>query len=234
MAILVPQAATGRLASRLNWLRAGVLGANDGIVSTAGIVMGVAGATADSTAILIAGLAGMVAGALSMAGGEYVSVSSQRDTEVAAIGHTRDELASDPDGALDELARQYRDRGVSPETAHRVASELTAHDPLGAHAEIRLGISAHERTSPWQAALASAASFVCGAIIPLLAMTLAPSVVRVPATVLAVLVATAVTGQVSATLSGSPRTGPVVRNVSVGVLAMTLTYVLGHLAGLVI
>ena len=145
------------IGNRLSWLRAGVLGANDGIVSTAGIVMGVAGATSERPTILVAGVAGLVAGALSMAAGEYVSVSTQRDSEEALLDKERRELRDDPDDELAELADLYVQKGLSPDLASRVAVELTEHDALGAHAEAELGIDPDDLTSPWQAAWASMA-----------------------------------------------------------------------------
>ena len=154
-------------AAKLNWLRAGVLGANDGIVSTAGLVFGVAGATQDSIALLIAGLAGLVAGALSMAGGEYVSVSSQRDTEIAALANERLEIERDPAGKLRQLADHFAARGMSDALATQVAEELTEHDALAAHALTNLGIDSKEQTSPWHAAWASMIAFTLGALIPL-------------------------------------------------------------------
>ncbi len=220
-----------RLNAKLNWLRAGVLGANDGIVSTAGLVMGVAGAAVSSTTLLIAGLAGVVAGALSMAGGEYVSVSSQRDTEIAAIEAERRKLASQPEEELATLAAIYRGKGLSPETASSVARELSAKDALGAHTEAKLGIDAEERTSPWHAAWASMAAFTVGAMIPLLAMVLSPASVRVWATVAAVSVALLLTGYTSAHLGGGSPVRPMSRNLVVGTLAMGLTYFVGHMVG---
>jgi VIT1/CCC1 family predicted Fe2+/Mn2+ transporter len=226
-----PPDKSGRLASKLNWLRAGVLGANDGIVSTAGIVMGVAGATANSQALLIAGLAGLVAGALSMAGGEYVSVSSQRDTEIAAVKEVRETLCEEPDAALGALAAVYRMKGLDDALAEKVASELTRHDAVGAQVEAQLGISADETTSPWQAALASLLSFTVGALIPLLAMVLSPTGVRVVTTAGAVVIALILTGTISARL-GNARLGVgALRNVVVGSLTMGLTYLVGHLVG---
>ena len=150
------------LGARLNWLRAGVLGANDGLVSTAGVVVGVAGATATVSTILTAGIAALVAGALSMAGGEYVSVSTQRDTEEAAIARERKELATIPEEEEAELARLYQGRGLSEELARQVAKELTAGDALRAHAEAELHIDPDELTDPWQAAIASLISFAVG------------------------------------------------------------------------
>lgn len=219
------------LSQRLNWLRAGVLGANDGIVSTAGLVFGVAGATTDSVAVLVAGLAGMVAGALSMAGGEYVSVSSQKDSELAALRQQEHELAADPEGKRDQLAGHYRAQGLSPELAAQVASELSEHSALDAHAQVFLNLDATEPVSPWSAARASLLAFVAGSVIPLLAIVLAPLDYRLPLTVAAVLIALIVTGFVSARLGGA-RPGPaIVRNVVVGSLAMGLTYAVGWAVG---
>lgn len=218
-------------AARLNWLRAGVLGANDGIISTAGLVVGVAGATASSTTILIAGLAGLVAGSLSMAGGEYVSVSSQRDAEIAILEKERRELAEQPELELEELAGLYQHKGLSADLAHRVAEELTAKDALRAHAEAELGIDADERTSPTNAAIASMISFAVGALLPLLAMVLTPTAFRLPVTTVAVLLAVAVTGAVSARLGQAPPLRAVLRNIVVGALAMGLTYVVGRFVG---
>jgi VIT1/CCC1 family predicted Fe2+/Mn2+ transporter len=219
------------LGARLNRLRAGVLGANDGIVSTAGLVVGVAGASTDRAPVLVAGLAGLVAGALSMAGGEYVSVSTQRDTERAALRTESWELAHLPDQELDELTAIYRDKGLDEATAREVAVQLTAKDALAAHAEAELGIDPDERTSPWQAALASMLAFVAGSVLPLLAIALPPLATRVPVTVVAVTLALALTGVVSARL-GRARVRPaVVRNVVVGLLAMGVTFAVGTLIG---
>jgi len=216
---------------RLNWLRAGVLGANDGIVSVAGLVMGVAGATSNSHAILIAGIAGLVAGALSMAAGEYVSVSTQRDTEQALLHKERRELREDPDAELAELAGLYRQKGLSADLAQRVAEELTAHDALAAHAEVELGIDPDDLTNPWHAAWASLIAFTVGALLPLLTITLVPSAFRIWATVGAVVIALAVTGYVSAALGQAHRPRAVLRNVCGGLLAMAITYGIGVLFG---
>ena len=167
------------MAGRLNWLRAGVLGANDGIVSTAGIVIGVAGATANRSVILTAGIAGLAAGALSMAVGEYVSVSTQRDTERALLAKERRELHEMPDEELAELTEIYVGKGLSPDVAALVARQLTDHDALGAHAEAELGINPDELSSPWHAAFASLVAFTVGALLPLLAIALPPPVARV-------------------------------------------------------
>ncbi|WP_380166085.1 VIT family protein [Jannaschia sp. R86511] len=219
------------VSAKMNWLRAGVLGANDGIVSTAGLVVGVAGATTDTTSLLVAGVAGLVAGALSMAGGEYVSVSTQRDSERALLAKEARELVETPDEELAELAGFYRDRGLSDATAQQVAEELTAHDALRAHAEIELGIDGDSLVNPWHAAWASLMSFTLGALLPLLAIVLPPAGVRLPVTVLAVVAALSVTGFVSARLGGATPWPAVARNVGVGVLAMGLTFGVGTLVG---
>ncbi|GEM35238.1 membrane protein [Nocardia neocaledoniensis NBRC 108232] len=217
------------LASRLNWLRAGVLGANDGIVSTAGLVVGVAATTNDSTTILAAGVAGLVAGAISMAAGEYVSVSTQRDSEKALLAKERRELADFPDYELAELTEIYEAKGLSPATARQVAEELTAHDAFTAHAEAELKLDPDELTNPWAAAGSSAIAFTCGALLPLLAIVLPPAQWRVPVTFVAVLVALALTGSLSARLGGSRRGRAVLRVVVGGALAMAITYAIGTL-----
>jgi vacuolar iron transporter family protein len=219
------------LGGKLNILRAGVLGAQDGIVSTAGLVIGVAGASVSSSTLLIAGLAGLVSGALSMAGGEYVSVSAQRDTEVAVIKKERWELRTMPERELAELAQLYEQKGLTPDLAHQVAVELHAHDALAAHAESELGLDPTRRANPWSAAITSAASFALGAILPLLAMTLSPVSVRIAVTFIVVIVALVATGYVSARLGGAPKMPAVLRNVGVGALAMVVTYVIGALVG---
>lgn len=219
------------LGQRLNWLRAGVLGANDGIVSVASLVVGVAGATTDNAALLTAGLAGLVGGAVSMALGEYVSVSSQRDSERALITKEREELRTMPDAELAELAGLYRDRGLSDETALRVAEELTAHDALAAHLEVELGIDQEDLVNPWHAALSSAIAFTLGALLPLLAILLPPPEWRVPVTFVAVLIALAVTGAVAARIGGSPPLRPSIRLVAGGALALAATWLIGTLLG---
>ncbi|WP_063044756.1 VIT1/CCC1 transporter family protein [Nocardia pseudovaccinii] len=219
------------LASRLNWLRAGVLGANDGIVSTAGLVVGVAAATTSAPAIFTAGIAGLSAGAISMAVGEYVSVSAQRDSERALLAKERTELKEEPDFELVELADIYQSKGLTPETARKVAEELTAHDAFLAHAEAELGLNPRELTNPWAAAASSAVAFTVGALLPLLAIILPPTTARIPVTFAAVLIALAITGSVSARLGGSNRGRAVVRVVVGGALAMAVTYGIGQLAG---
>lgn len=221
----------GGLASRLNWLRAGVLGANDGIVSTAGLVVGVAGATAERSTVLLAGLAGLVAGALSMAGGEYVSVSAQSDTERAALDLERWELEHLPEQELEELIRIYEGKGLPRDLAAAVARCLTEHDALAAHAEAELGIDPDERTNPWHAAWSSMIAFAVGAVLPLLAIVLPPLSRRVPVTVAAVTAALVLTGVVSARLGSAPPMPAVARNVGVGLLAMAVTFAVGSLVG---
>lgn len=225
-------AETSNHGALLNKLRAAVLGANDGIVSTAGMVMGVAGATTDSMAILVAGIAGMSAGALSMAVGEYVSVSAQRDTERALLAKEKWELENLPDEELAELASLYEQKGLTPELAHEVAVQLTEHDALGAHAETELGIDPDELVSPWAAAWSSMAAFTLGAIIPLLAMVFGPAEYRVWATVVAVVLALTLTGYLSARVGGSRARVAVVRVVLGGLLAMGITYAIGSLVGM--
>jgi VIT1/CCC1 family predicted Fe2+/Mn2+ transporter len=222
---------TAGTAGRLNWLRAGVLGANDGIVSVAGIVVGVAGASAARAAIFTAGLAGLVAGAVSMALGEYVSVSSQRDSQRAQMAQEQRELAEFPVDELDELTALYAAKGLSPATARQVAAELTARDPLTAHLDAELNIDPDDLASPGQAAGASALSFTLGALLPLVAILLPPNAWRVPVCVAAVLVVLAVTGSVSARLGGSSRGRATLRVVVGGALGLALTYGIGHLFG---
>jgi vacuolar iron transporter family protein len=216
---------------RMNWLRAGVLGANDGIVSTASLVVGVAGATTDRAQILVAGLAGLFAGAMSMASGEYVSVSSQRDAERALLAKERQELRDMPEEELDELTSIYQEKGLDADTAEEVARQLTEHDALAAHAEAELGIDPDELTNPWGAAIASFVSFTIGALLPLAAIILSPTSLRVPITVVAAVATLALTGFVSARLSGAPRQRAIIRNVVGGLIAMGVTYAIGSLVG---
>jgi VIT1/CCC1 family predicted Fe2+/Mn2+ transporter len=220
-----------RLGARLNWLRAGVLGANDGIVSVAGLVVGVAGATMARGPIFTAGLAGLVAGAVSMALGEYVSVSSQRDTELAALAKEKRELHEEPEAELAELTALYQAKGLSAGTARTVAVELTAHDALAAHMEVELGLDPEELTSPISAATASAISFVLGALLPLIAILLPPPSWRVPVTVGAVLAALALTATISARLSGATLHRALTRVLLGGGIGLAVTYSIGHLAG---
>ena len=220
-----------KMGQRLNWLRAGVLGANDGIVSVAALVVGVAGATTDNAALLTAGLAGLVGGAVSMALGEYVSVSSQRDSERALIAKEREELRTMPREELAELTALYRDRGLSEATAQKVAEELTAHDALSAHLEVELGIDQDDLVNPWHAALSSAVACTLGALLPLLAILLPPPEWRIPVTFAAVLLALAATGAVGAVIGGSAPVRASVRLVVGGALALLATWLIGTLLG---
>nr|WP_245598465.1 VIT family protein [Glycomyces arizonensis] len=220
------------LGNRLNWLRAGVLGANDGIVSTAGIVIGVAGATTDRATIMVSGLAGLVAGALSMAGGEYTSVSTQRDTEATLVDATQRELAENPEAAEGELAESLESRGLSAPTARLVARELSERDPLRAHSQVEFGLDPDDLTSPWQAALSSFVSFTCGALLPLVAIGLLGPGVRVLGCALAVVAALALTGYTSAVLGGAPRLRATLRVMAVGAATMAITYSAGSLFGI--
>ncbi len=219
------------MAGRLNWLRAGVLGANDGIVSVAGIVVGVAGATSGRSPIAIAGLAGLVAGALSMAAGEYVSVSTQRDSERALLEKERIELRDMPAEELEELTAIYQGKGLPRPLAEQVALHLTEHDALGAHAEAELGIDPNELTNPWHAAYASLVAFTVGAMLPLLAILLPGDSWRVPVTFIAVAIALAFTGGISAGLGDAPRRPAILRNVAGGAAAMLVTYIVGYFLG---
>ena len=218
-------------ASRLNWLRAGILGANDGIVSIAALVVGVAAATSDIRTILIAGVAGIVAGSISMAAGEYVSVSSQRDSEKALIARERQELIDQPDEELLELAEIYQSKGLSASTARLVAKELTAHDAIGAHLEAELGIDERGLTNPWHAAFSSALAFLAGATLPMLAITLPPDGWRIPLAFGASLLALAITGWVGARLGNSPPLKPVLRVLAGGTFALLLTWGIGTALG---
>ncbi len=219
------------LNNRLNGLRAAVLGANDGIVSVAAIAVGVAGATPSLGPVLPAGLAGLVGGAVSMALGEYVSVSSQRDSEQALIAKERAELEAMPEAELDELTAIYRARGLSDLTARAVAEELTARDALGAHLDAELNIDPDDLVSPWHAAGASAAAFLVGGLLPLLAVLLLPQGARIAGTFVAVLVALALTGAAGARLGGSPTLRPTARVVVGGAVALVATFLLGRLLG---
>ena len=219
------------IAQRLNWLRAGVLGANDGIVSVAAVVVGVAGATQELGPLVLAGVAAAVGGAISMALGEYVSVSSQRDTERALIAKEKRELRELPEEELEELVGLYRAKGLSEPTARRVAEELTAHDALAAHLDAELNIDQNDVVSPWYAAFASAIAFTLGAILPMAAILLPPAGWRVPVTFIAVLVALAITGAVAAHIGGAWRGRAVIRTVIGGALALAATFGIGSLLG---
>ncbi|MEF9882160.1 VIT1/CCC1 transporter family protein [Streptomyces sp. P9-A4] len=221
--------AHGGLGARLNWLRAAVLGANDGVVSTAGLVVGVAGATGSRAALLTAGLAGLLAGSMSMAAGEYVSVSTQRDSERAALAQEKRELRERPEAELDELTGLLATHGLSREVAREAAEQLTARDALRAHARVELGIDPDDLTNPWHAAGASFLAFTVGALLPLLAIVLPPASVRLWITVVSVLAALTLTGWGSARLGDAPAGRAVLRNVAGGALAMAVTYGAGSL-----
>jgi vacuolar iron transporter family protein len=222
---------SGGLTNRLNWLRAGVLGANDGIVSVSAIAVGVAGATPQLEPILTASVAGLVGGAISMALGEYVSVSSQRDSERALIAKEEAELATMPHEELAELTKLYQDKGLSPQTARRVAEELTANDALAAHLDAELKIDQQYIVSPWRAAYASAIAFLIGGLLPILAIIVFPAAMRVPATFATVLIALAITGAAGGYLGGSPLLRPTVRVVLGGAIALATTFLIGRLLG---
>jgi VIT1/CCC1 family predicted Fe2+/Mn2+ transporter len=220
------------LGHRTGWLRAAVLGANDGIVSVAAIIVGVAAAQSGRSAIITAGIAGLVAGAASMAAGEYVSVSSQADAERADLRLERRELLDDPVGERAELAAVYRARGLSAQLADEVATELsTRDDVLAVHARDELGMTALSHARPLQAAAASSASFTAGAALPLLAVVLAPSSLRIEVTMAATLVALALTGWAGARMGGAPPARGTLRVVLWGIAAMVLTMVVGRAVG---
>ncbi|MBC9226618.1 VIT family protein [Aeromicrobium sp. 636] len=216
---------------KLNRLRAGVLGANDGIVSVASLVVGVAGATSDTGAIATAGTAALVGGAVSMALGEYVSVSSQRDSERHMIGLESRELREDPEGELEELTQMLQERGIAEATARQAAREMTEHDALAAHLEVELGIDADDLISPWSAAFSSAVAFTAGGLLPLVAMLATGLDARLAVTFATVLVALALTGTISARIGGGDRSRAAVRLVVGGALALALTYLIGRLLG---
>ena len=216
---------------RIGWLRAAVLGANDGIVSTAALVVGVAAAESSRSSTLVAGLAGLVAGAMSMAAGEYVSVSSQADTEAADLARERGELASQPGAELRELQQIYIDRGLDADLASRVAQQLTAHDVLAAHARDELGITEAQAANPIQAALASAATFSVGAALPLVVAALAPVGAIIPSVTISSLACLAGLGALAAHAGGAPRLRGAVRVTFWSALALALTATVGRLFG---
>ena len=224
--------AESHLMNRIGWLRAAVLGANDGILSTASIVSGMAAGGATREAILLAGLAGLVAGATSMATGEYVSVSSQTDTENADLAREKRELVQNPKFELEELAQIYVSRGVELLLARQVAGQLMAHDALGAHARDELGISELTVAKPIQAALASAASFTCGAILPLIVAILSPPTMIKEAVIVITLISLAILGVVGAKISGAAVLKPTLRVLFWGALSLGLTTLVGVLFGI--
>jgi VIT1/CCC1 family predicted Fe2+/Mn2+ transporter len=216
---------------RVGWLRAAVLGSDDAIVSTASLMIGVAASSASQVAILIAGVAGLVAGAMSMAVGEYVSVSSQRDAERADIGLEKRELATEPQAELQELALIYVKRGLEPELALKVAEQLSAHNRLGAHMRDELGIDPAALARPLQAAWISAASFAFFAIVPIVALLIAPATLRIPLIAAFSLVSLAALGAFGGHLGGAPLGRAALRVTLGGALAMTVTAVIGRILG---
>jgi vacuolar iron transporter family protein len=226
-----PRHAEAHRTAHIGWLRAAVLGANDGIVSTASLVLGVAAAQVGTSSVLVAGTAGLVAGAMSMAAGEYVSVSSQADTERADLKREEKELASEPDAELAELAAIYVGRGLEPDLAHKVAVQLMAHDALASHARDELGISENLRARPLQAALLSAASFAVGAAAPLVTVALSPDTVLAPVVGSTSLVLLGGLGWLAARVGGAHPWAGATRVVLWGALAMAATAVVGALFG---
>lgn len=219
---------------RTGWLRAAVLGANDGIVSVSSLILGVAAATSDREPIIVAGVAGLVAGAMSMAAGEFISVSSQRDSENADIKREKQALAQTPEEELAELAGIYESRGLNPETAATVARELTAHDPLKAHVRDELGLTDALSARPLQAAIASGTTFSSAAAVPLLAAWLAPATAIMPAVVVVSIVALAILGMLGARAGGAPLLPGTVRVVGWGIFAMAITAAVGSLFGVAV
>lgn len=239
MARAKTQAPTGaevraEFADRLNWLRAAVLGANDGIVSTAGIIFGVAGAAASSQTLLLAGSAAIAAGAMSMAAAEYVSVSSQRDFQRAEIEQQESRIRADAEGAINDLTELVEARGLDEQLARQVAIQLTRKDAIEAHTRLRLGFEPGQVTNPWHAAIASMLSFIVGGLVPLAALLLGSRQVEVWATAAAAIVALMVTGSLSAHLGHAPRMRAAGRTVAGGILAMAVTYGVGVAVGTVV
>lgn len=217
------------IASRLNWLRAGVMGANDGIVSTAAMVFGVAGAAVNDHALLASGIAAVAAGALSMAVGEYVSVSTQRDSQKAELANEERQLTRDPEYGLKQLTELVEARGIERRVAREVAIQLTAKDALSAHARLELGIDPNELSNPWHAGIASLIAFVAGGLVPLLAIIVTPRAIAMPVTAASVVAALALTGSISAHLGHASKVRASTRTVGGGILAMGITYGIGAL-----
>jgi VIT1/CCC1 family predicted Fe2+/Mn2+ transporter len=222
---------SGRILSTLNWLRAAVLGANDGVVSTAAIIFGVAGASAGHSTIMLAGIAAIAAGALSMAAGEYVSVSTQRDLEVAELARQKANIERDPEREVRQLAKLFEQRGVKPDLASEVSRQMSAKDALSVHARAELGIDPEAVTNPWAAAFASLVAFTIGGLIPIASMLMSPGPAEIWVTGASVVVAMALTGAVSAKLGQFPVVRSMTRNVVGGLLAMAVTYGVGNLVG---
>jgi VIT1/CCC1 family predicted Fe2+/Mn2+ transporter len=222
------------LGGRAAWLRAAVLGANDGLISTASLIVGVGAADNERTAILVAGIAGLTAGALSMAAGEYVSVSSQLDTEQADLARERAELSEAPEAELDELTEIYEQRGLRPELARQVAIELSARDRLPVHARDELGIDVTALARPVQASAVSALSFISGALLPVLIVALAPTCVRMAVTIVATLAGLVLLGAIGAGLGGAPRGRAAIRVLCGGALALAIALGIGRITGAVV
>lgn len=219
------------IASKLNWLRAGVLGANDGIVSTASIIFGVAGAAAGRSTLILAGIAAIAAGAMSMAVGEFVSVSSQRDVEEAELKRETRELKKDPRGELDELHDLLKRRGIDDDLACEVAKQLSERDPLTAHARLELGIDPETVVNPWHAAFASMIAFTLGGLIPLFAVLVSVDRLEIWVCGAAVVVALTLTGVISAWLGRTSVLKSILRTVIGGLLGMAITFGVGRIAG---
>lgn len=223
------------MAAKLNWLRAGVLGANDGIASISGLVIGVAGANpANTNALMLSGFAALAAGAFSMAGGEYTSVSAQKDSEIAALAKERKELKENPEAELRELTWFYEQKGLSYKVAREVAEELTKKDALKAHAEAELGINSEQHASPAAAAISSFIAFTVGGALPVAAVLLPPADLRVPVTFAATIVALALTGYVGAKIGGAKPARSVLRNTVISLATMAITYGIGALFGVTV
>jgi VIT1/CCC1 family predicted Fe2+/Mn2+ transporter len=229
--LVVSSQAEMHRSGRAGWLRAAVLGSDDAIVSTASLMIGVAASSAPKVAILVAGVAGLVAGAMSMAVGEYVSVSSQRDAEQADIGLEKQELATEPEAELQELALIYVKRGLDKDLALKVAEQLSAHDRLGAHMRDELGIDQTSLARPLQAAWISAASFASFAIVPIVALLVAPAVWRIPMIASFSLVSLGALGAFGGHLGGAPLGRAALRVTIGGALAMTVTALIGRILG---
>lgn len=208
-----------------------MLGANDGIISTAALIFGVAGAAVSHQALLISGIAAVAAGAMSMAVGEYISVSSQSDFERAEIEQERKELEEDPEHELDQLTALLGQRGISPDLSRQVAVQLHQNDPLTAHARLELGLDPDEVTNPWHAAFASLIAFTVGGLVPLLSVLIAPLSIGIAVAAAAVVIALAITGSISARLGGAPLLPAIGRTVAGGILAMAITYGIGFVTG---
>ncbi|MDN4478312.1 VIT1/CCC1 transporter family protein [Demequina lignilytica] len=220
------------MSSRLNWLRAGVLGANDGIVSIAAMLVGVAAATTELSVIVTAAVAGVVGGALSMGVGEFVSVSAQRDAEEALLERERIWQKARPAWEREQLVRLNMETGMTESTARLAATEQMEKDPIGIHARMHLGVDPDDLTNPWAAGIASILAFTVGGLTPLLTTTLPPAGWRVPLTFILVIVALAITGYVSAVIAKSPPSRAVLRNIAGGAIAMAITYGIGSFVGI--